>query len=114
MNGRRRVKLVVTLECDVLDWQGECNVRSKTVVMPKVRCTKLDCAIMEREGWAVFNEESLPEIQRDDEADIFVTDDDAIAHVMRRALAGSATHVRALVLHCQGLDERGARVRGGE
>jgi hypothetical protein len=48
------------------------------------------------EGWMVFND---CEIQRDDEASKFGTDEDAIAHVRARAAEGSATHQLAMAIH---------------
>lgn len=65
--------------------------------------TEYDHAVMQAEGWAVF-ESSVRgnEIQRDDEAGVFATDEDALEHVLHRALAGSHVHTRALVEHCLG------------
>ncbi|MBI6883053.1 hypothetical protein [Pseudomonas putida] len=53
------------------------------------------------EGWALFDVDGsgLMEIQRDDELDVFETDDDAIAHVLARSEQGSLSHRRALALH---------------
>lgn len=73
----------------------------KTIKMPDVRFSKRDHALQEREGWAVFESSTRgPEIQRDDCAAVFKFDEDALAHVMRRALAGSKPHIKALVAHC--------------
>ncbi len=49
-----------------------------------------------REGWAIFNRDTLPEIQRDDEAGIFVSDRAAKIHVRKQANLGSALHSKAL------------------
>lgn len=49
----------------------------------------------EVEGWGLFND---GEIQRDDEADIFASDEEAVEHVRRLAEAGSALHREALSL----------------
>lgn len=46
------------------------------------------------EGWGIFND---GEIQRDDEADVFAGDDEAIAFVRRRAIEGSHLHAAALL-----------------
>jgi hypothetical protein len=48
------------------------------------------------EGWGVFNG---CEIQRDDDRDVFASDDEAIAHVRELADAGSAFHRAAIRLH---------------
>lgn len=48
------------------------------------------------EGWGTFQCSDGWEIQRDDEAEIFLGDDDAIAYVTRRAAAGSLPHILAL------------------
>lgn len=45
------------------------------------------------EGWGIFNDNT---IQRDDEADVFAGDDEAIAFVRRRAAEGSQLHAAAL------------------
>jgi hypothetical protein len=45
------------------------------------------------EGWGIFN---FCEIQRDDEAGTFASDDDAIAFVRKRAKKGSECHSIAL------------------
>ncbi|WP_213664148.1 hypothetical protein [Stutzerimonas stutzeri] len=47
----------------------------------------------------------LVEIQRDDELDVFATDDDALAHVERMAKQGSIHHKEALARHLRGLAE---------
>lgn len=46
------------------------------------------------EGWALFNDDTS--IQRDDEADRFASDEDALAYVRRMASAGSPVHAYAL------------------
>lgn len=51
------------------------------------------------EGWDLFEVEGKLEIQRDDEMEIFASDDDAIAHVTRMAQAGSQIHQEALSRH---------------
>jgi len=53
------------------------------------------------EGWALFDYDSLGlfEIERDDDKDVFDSDDEAVAHVERMAESGSALHAWALVLH---------------
>ena len=58
------------------------------------------------EGWALFND---GDIQKDDEAGIFLTDADAIDHIKRLADAGSAPHKRALII-----DSQSARGTGRE
>jgi hypothetical protein len=47
------------------------------------------------EGWAIFNECT---IQRDDELNVFASDDEAEAHVRALADAGSRLHREALRL----------------
>ena len=59
----------------------------------------LDSALNYREGWAVFNADSAPEIQRDDEVEAFESDEDAVRWVRARAAAGSLRHLRAIELH---------------
>lgn len=58
--------------------------------------TSDDAAQAATEGWGVFND---AEIQRDDEAEAFAGDDDAIRWVRFRAGSGSAMHQRALAIH---------------
>lgn len=49
------------------------------------------------EGWDVFTRsDGRLEIEKDDELDIFPTDDAALDHVIAQATAGSAYHLRAL------------------
>jgi hypothetical protein len=60
-----------------------------------------------REGWMLFNDD---EIQRDDEAGLFVSDEDALNHVARCAGAGSELHQLALSIHNTGLASRAAAV----
>jgi hypothetical protein len=72
--------------------------------MSKATWAKPDWQIEDGEGWALFNVETRPEIQRDDEADVFASDEDAIAFVADRAKDGSDPHLRALALH-YGVDE---------
>lgn len=52
-------------------------------------------------GWALFDFDGtgLQEVQRDDEADIFASDADALAYVAKRAAAGSQKHEQALIVH---------------
>lgn len=63
--------------------------------------TPADCAAACDEGWCVFNVDGGGplEIERDDEAEVFESDDEAIAHVRRRAKAGSELHQKAITLH---------------
>lgn len=64
-----------------------------------IEWTAADSEISSREGWSVFNlEDGRPEIQRDDELDVFKDDDAAVAHVRRCAAAGSDLHRRALAV----------------
>ncbi len=50
------------------------------------------------EGWAVFESDSRgTEIERDDEADVFKDDNEAVLYVQDKAISGSALHSRALV-----------------
>lgn len=57
--------------------------------------------IAKREGWALVNYDStgLLQIQRLDEANVFNSDEAAIAHVARLAMAGSILHQEAMSLH---------------
>lgn len=57
-----------------------------------------------KEGWAVFScycsnsrPEGFEEIQRVDEAGVFESDNEAIAHVYFRATEGSVLHRKALL-----------------
>lgn len=50
-------------------------------------------AVADAEGWGIFNGSDL---QRDDEANTFASDDDARAYVERMAAAGSPVHAAAL------------------
>ncbi len=52
-------------------------------------------------GWALFDYDrtGLMQIQRDDEADIFASDAEAVDYVKRRALGNSLKHAEALVAH---------------
>lgn len=51
-------------------------------------------AVADAEGWGLFNGDA--ELQRDDEADTFASDDDARAYVEHMAAAGSPVHAAAL------------------
>lgn len=55
--------------------------------------------VVEAEGWAVFNADESPEIQRDDEMDVFPHDEAAEQHVATLARMGSNVHRLALALH---------------
>lgn len=62
------------------------------------------------EGWDVFeNDVHGVEIERDQETDVFASDDDALAFVTARAAAGEAHAIRALVLHSKGREARDLR-----
>jgi hypothetical protein len=66
--------------------------------------TNRDQLRAEKEGWAIFEAHGGQEIEADHDSRRFVRngvayDDKAVAHVCRRALAGSRMHVRALVIH---------------
>jgi hypothetical protein len=53
------------------------------------------------EGWGLFSldpDETIFEIQRDDEKDVFEDDDEALEHVTRLALLGNSLHIRALAV----------------
>lgn len=53
------------------------------------------------EGWNLFNqgEDGRGEICRDDERNLFASDDAALAHVRKQAEAGSKVHAAALKLY---------------
>lgn len=51
-----------------------------------------------KEGWNVWATDQGLEIQRYDEVEIFADDDEALAHVHRRAAVGSRLHQIALHL----------------
>lgn len=57
--------------------------------------TAREAALAAAEGWNLFNVETCPEIQRDDEAGIFQTDEDAIAFVKA---SGTPHALRALAI----------------
>lgn len=61
--------------------------------------TQADDDITYNEGWGLFNIESDPVIQKDDDLGVFASDDDAIDYVTKWARAGSLVHARALQLH---------------
>lgn len=66
---------------------------------PQAESARAD-AVMAAEGWALFDVGGgLFEIERDDEADRFATDDDAVAWVRARAAEGSQPHIDALRRH---------------
>lgn len=52
-------------------------------------------------GWALFDFDGtgLQQIQRDDEADIFHSDSEALAYVAKRAAERSGKHEQALIAH---------------
>lgn len=50
----------------------------------------------EAEGWAIFD---LREIQKDDEAGVFIDDEEAVSFVRGLAANGSELHKTALALH---------------
>ena len=64
--------------------------------MKRPTWTARDGAAMEAQGWAVYNEDSNPEIQRDDERKVFPHDEAALAFVRRRARKGCRTARKAL------------------
>ena len=64
-----------------------------------MRWTNKDQEQAMQEGWAIFNHPKHAEIQKDDEAAVFASDEDAVSFIVERALAGSAGHAKALVLH---------------
>jgi hypothetical protein len=51
------------------------------------------------EGWSLFDAGGRFEIERDDETEIFDSDEAAVAHVERRAAEGSTLHAKALLIH---------------
>lgn len=53
------------------------------------------------EGWGIFDVDGsgLLEIERDDEADVFACDEDAVAFVREKAEAGSGVHIAAIRAH---------------
>ena len=53
------------------------------------------------DGWAIFNAEVAPEIQRDDETARFATDEAALGFVKNKARRGSKRHKEALALIAQ-------------
>lgn len=55
-----------------------------------------DAAKAQAEGWAMFEAEGRYQLQRDDEANVFESDADAIIHVAVCAKAGSKLHLEAL------------------
>jgi hypothetical protein len=63
---------------------------------PEAAFSAEDAKRAESEGWNLFNEETNPEIQRDDEAGIFSTDDEALAFV-RASDSPHASKALALV-----------------
>ncbi|HEY0943930.1 MAG TPA: hypothetical protein VGD81_01640 [Opitutaceae bacterium] len=62
---------------------------------PDIEWTPADSAAADKEGWNLFNVETSPEIQRDDEADLFPTDDAAVEFVRS---SRTAHGVKALAL----------------
>lgn len=60
----------------------------------------LDGMLADKEGWCISecwgSVDGEWQLQRDDEANVFEYDDDAWAHVLARARAGSKPHRRAL------------------
>jgi hypothetical protein len=50
------------------------------------------------EGWGVFNAEGKLELQRLDEAKVFVDDEQAWGHVAAKAHCGSSPHKKVLQL----------------
>jgi len=71
---------------------------------PETPWTSADDDAACREGWNIFEAHGVLEIERIDDNDIedapqFTTDDAAVAHVSKRALAGSLLHLRAMAIH---------------
>ena len=56
------------------------------------------------EGWGVFDAGDGLEIERDDEAEMFDRDADAIAFVESHAKTGRDLHIRALTITREGRD----------
>lgn len=63
--------------------------------------TREESAFAMAEGWDVFEAERI-EIQRDDEAMRFPSDEAACAYVAQRAEEGSQLHAKAWALHVRG------------
>lgn len=63
--------------------------------------TREESAFAMAEGWDVFKAERI-EIQRDDEAMRFPSDEAACAYVAQRAEEGSQLHAKAWALHVRG------------
>lgn len=59
--------------------------------------TEEDQALAYSEGWALFNYPENTDLEKDDEAGKFPSDDEALAHVARRAMEkGGDVHMKAL------------------
>jgi hypothetical protein len=74
-----------------------------------MRFTTKDQEQAVNEGWAIFNRPERGEIQRDDEAAVFASDEEAIAFVTKSALGGSGFHARALTVHLATIAGSGLR-----
>lgn len=60
----------------------------------------VECPQATREGWCIIdkNDTGELEIQKDDDTNVFHSDEDALAHVQRRATEGSLYHHHALFI----------------
>ncbi|ABO60221.1 hypothetical protein Bcep1808_7344 (plasmid) [Burkholderia vietnamiensis G4] len=60
--------------------------------------TSEDCAIADVQGWNIFDVDGTGylEIQKDDEAQVFESDDDAVAYVRERAQGGCPVALKAM------------------
>ncbi|HEP6430584.1 TPA: hypothetical protein VDB83_004907 [Burkholderia cenocepacia] len=77
--------------------------------------TSEDCAIADKQGWNLFDVDGSGylEIQRDDEAQVFESDDDALAYVREQAQGGCPVALKAMgiaKLHAQSVEIVGRRL----
>lgn len=74
-----------------------------TARKPKPAWSNRDHARAQAEGWDIFYVygDELREIEADNDSPRFKSDEAAMEHVYKRALAGSRLHIRALVIHSQ-------------
>jgi hypothetical protein len=95
-------------ELDLATRDASDNTETLIGLVDEARCLLFGEAAV-NEGWALFNHSedgTAAEIQRDDEAGAFATDDDAIRWVRFRAEAGSAMHAAALAMHERAMAEQ--------
>ena len=81
-------------ECCGCGWSG--LVKDAKRAFTVADAPEFECDLAITEGWGIFQTGQRWEIERDDEQDVFASDDDAETHVKAQATLGSQYHQDAL------------------